>query len=319
MLYSNELDTVVKENFSSTEIERLEAAMEAPTMALDIMKNMFDAVLGSFNKFIKSLNDKSKLDKGIELSKGDISKVTGIETTLKVLEVLKKDKDGKVKKNAENIYSLYKEILALKVNYIKSFSCRNTISGQCVWATYVCEVYLVISATSYLLMVQSGQRKLESTNLFKRTEKLIEFHRRGKMKTWCEFFLQGKKAVQEEAALVITVALLGTIITVAFFIRVLVFYFYYLRMELSDYFGQQAAYLNIHASELKKSNSLDPNYKHSVINAQKSWADRFTSLSDFIASDDIKAERKVSDNVKHSNKEVNPSKISIPSTEIDFL
>ena len=319
MLYSNELDWVVRENFSSSDIARIEAAMEAPGPALDVMKGMFDTVFGSFRHCFKKLTEKEKFDKVIEASKGDITKVANLDTTLKVLKLLQKDKSGFVKRNATQILALYNEMVSFKVSFMNGYVKRKTVGGEAVWVSYIVYVRLIIAATCHLLMVQTNQRKENASDIFDRVANAVKYFRDGTMKKWCDFFLNEKKQVQEEAVLVVTAILLGTIITMAFFIRALVFYFYYLRMELSDYFAEQAAYLNLHASEIKKSGTLDKHEEHAVINAQKSWADTFTALSDAIASDDIKAVRKVNDSVKHSNKEVNPDKISIPSTGVDFF
>jgi hypothetical protein len=90
-------------------------------------------------------------------------------------------------------------------------------------------------------------------------------------------------------------------------------------MELSDYFVQQSDYFNLHAAEIKKNNDLSASDKNDIIKNQKVWADRFMDLSEMIADKDLVARRQAQNNIVRSNKEVNPSTVSVPNTGMDFL
>jgi hypothetical protein len=189
-----------------------------------------------------------------------------------------------------------------------------------VWCTYIVGVEQVIAATSHLTMYQSGRVK-KMSSLLTDTESMVELYKKGSMDKYLKFFLEKKSdgVVKEEAAIVITALLLGAIISVAFFLRVLVFYFYFVRMELSDYFVQQNDFINLHAAEIKKDSSLSAREKDEIIKNQKVWAERFMDLSELIADKDLVARRQAQNTIVRSNKEVNSATISVPNVGMDFL
>ena len=320
MFYSKELEKVMLENFSHSELNNFAIAMESPNVSTDVMKQAFDAVLGGMTSFVREIVSPRKLDKDIEASHGDITKVKGIEITLKLLKLLKKDKSKDVVKYANLIESHYEYIKSHKVEFARGYHERSKLSGMFVWCTYVVGVEQVIVAASHLIMYQTGRVKKMSTILLD-TDQMVDLYRKGSMDKFLKFFLEKKSdgVVKEEAAIIITAVLLGTIITVAFLLRVFVFYFYYLRMELSDYFTQQSDFIKIHANEIKKDSSMSPAEKEAVIKNQKVWAERFMDLSEMISDKDLIAKKEARNNIIRSNKEVNPSTVSVPNTGMDFL
>jgi hypothetical protein len=320
MFYSKELDQVMFENFSRAELNKFAVAMESPNVSTDVMKQAFDTVVGGMTSYIRELISPRKLDKDIEASHGDITKVKGIEITLKLLKLLKKDKSKDVSKFAGLIESHYNYIKSHKVEYARGYHEQGKLSGMFVWCTYIVGVEQVIAATSHLTMYQSGRVKKMSSLLID-TESMVELYKKGSMDKYLKFFLEKKSdgVVKEEAAIVITALLLGAIISVAFFLRVLVFYFYFVRMELSDYFVQQNDFINLHAAEIKKDSSLSAREKDEIIKNQKVWAERFMDLSELIADKDLVARRQAQNTIVRSNKEVNQSTVSVPNVGMDFL
>lgn len=321
MFYSKELDAVMRENFSYQQLNKFAIAMESPNLSTDVMKQAFDTVVGGLTSYIRELISPRKLDKSIEASHGDITKVKSLEITLKLLKLLAKDKDKGISKYANLIQDHYNYVKSRKMEFMSGYHAQSKLSGMFVWATYVVSVEQIIAATSHLTMLQTGRVK-KPTGLLEDTEGLVKLYREGSMDKYLKFFLDKKSdgVVKEEAAIVITALLLGTIISVAFFLRVLVFYFYFVRMEISDYFVQQNDYFTLHASEIKKDSSLSSSEKNAIIRNQKVWADRFMDLSEMIADKDLVARRQAQNNIIRTNKEVNPSTISVPdNTGMDFL
>ena len=320
MFYSKELEQVMRENFSYVELNKFAVAMESPNVSTDVMKQAFDAVVGGLTSYIREIISPRKLDKDIEASHGDITKIKGLNITLQLIKLLKKDKSKDVERYANLIQSYYEHIKSHKVEFARGYHEQAKLSGMFVWATYVVGVQHIIVATSHLTMYQSGRVNKMSSILLD-TEQMVELYKKGSMDKFLKFFLEKKSdgVVKEEAAIVITALLLGAIISVAFFLRVLVFYFYYVRMELSDYFVQQNDFIKLHAAEIKKDSTLSPREKEEVIKNQKVWADRFMDLSEMIADKDLVARRQAQNTIVRSNKEVNPSTVSVPNVGMDFL
>ena len=318
MFYSKPLEQVMRENFSYDQLNKFALAMESESVSTDVMSQAFNAILGGMTSFVREVISPRKIDKAIEDSHGDITKVKNLEISLKLLKLLAKDKDKEVSKYAKVIQAHYNYIKAHKVEYMKAYQMAGKISGMFIWATYVCEVLNIVLATSQLTMYQAGQSKKIGENI-RAEETWVNYYKDGSMDKYYNFFLNKKSEVKEEAAIIVTALVLGTVITVAMFLRVFVFYFYYLRMELSDYFMQQSDYLSIHAGEIKKKALMSNKEKEEVIKNQKAWADRFMELSDMIADKDLVAKRKAKSLITHSNKEVNPSTVSVPNTGMDFL
>jgi hypothetical protein len=318
--HCEDLRSVIEANFSRDELVKLNVTMESPNGALDVLQRSFNAITTPVKKCLHEFISKTdKFDKEILNSKGDISKVSRIETTLKILRLFTKDKNKTISRRAGQVLRLYDGMNSMKTAFMMGYHNKSSLNGSFVWGTYCIYVNYIVLCTSHLCAMHANVMKSESYAL-QNLDKQIKAFSDGSMKKWCEFFLKKKQNdfVKEEAALIITAVLLGTIITVAFFLRVLVFYFYYTRMQLSDYFNQQSDYFNLHASEIKKS-GMDSAQKDAVLKAQKTWADRFATLSDAIVVDDLKASRKTTDTVKVANKEVNPSKIDVPNVGMDFI
>jgi hypothetical protein len=318
MFYSKPLEAVMLEIYSRSDINKFAIAMESPNVPVDVMKQAFVAVCGRLASIIREIVSPRKLDKDIESSHGDITKVKGLAITLKLLNLLEKDKS--VASYARNIKAHYNYVKSHKADFMTGYHAQSKLSGLFVWGTYIVSVQQIIAATSHLVMLQAGRIK-EPTTLLEDTEKLVKLYKDGSMDKFIKFFLDKKSdgIVKEEAAIIITALLLGTIITVAFFLRVFVFYFYFVRMEISDYFVQQNDYFKLHASEIKKDSSMSATEKNAVIKQQKAWADRFMSLSEMIADKDLVAKRQAQNIIVQSNKEVNPSTVSVPNTGMDFL
>jgi hypothetical protein len=298
----------------------LNITMETPSGALDVMQNSFDTVVTPIKRVLHDYIMKvDKNEKEVLDSKGDITKIKRFETSLKILRLLTKDKNKLVARRAGQVLRLYDHISNMKISFIQGYHSKSSLNGSFVWGTYIIYVQYIAVCTSHLIALQSGFMKKESYALSDLDNQIKHFAN-GDMQKWCDFFIKKKKneAVKEDAGIIVGVVLLGVVITVAFFLRVLVFYFYFSRMQLSDYFNQQSDYFNIHASEIKKS-GMDSAQKDAVLKAQKTWAERFTTLSELVVVDDLKSARKSKDFVKVANKEVNPSKIDVPNVGMDFI
>ena len=103
--------------------------------------------------------------------------------------------------------------------------------------------------------------------------------------------------------------LVGAGITVASsfitYIRSLVYWVYYTRIDLAEYFEQQAAYLEMNKIAIQNNRpDLTQKEKQKIIDEQTKWQKRLLELSDMVQVDDIKAARKAQEEAKKDIKEI---------------
>jgi hypothetical protein len=322
------------ENGTHDELQKLLVTMEAETGKVEVMKNAFDKVLEPVLGMIKNLIGKAQ-NRPIAESKGDISKIPDIETTNKVVTVLLKSSNAKVKNAAQDLKQLHDNIKNRKTSFLKAYNMRMAVSGSLAYAVYVTSVECYVRGVSMLIGYQTEQFK-KDTFVLAKVKKYNEYYKRGMVDKFLTLALDKQKATVKEGgfiiegeelkavkespeAFVLTGLAIGAILTFAFFLRVLVFYFYWSRTEISEYFAEQATFLNIHEAEIKKNGNLSKEEKDSIINAQRKWSSALMTASDFFAVEDIKAAQKAATSVKAANKTISPETINADNTGMDFF
>lgn len=331
---------IARENLDSKQFNQLLIAMESDKSKLDIGAHMLNMAMQNIWTKINDTHNKlfdSEL-LYIRKSNGSIDNVKNIDKTFAVLKILAKSKDKNTLREVEKVNRLishirkrenkWKRLQHLSKN--EGFNKDGILAGI-VYYYYCALVRVVIARTSILAAQSTGAIKdyakavidhrnvycfsstyidtiLDSIEKKRHVDKTIEY---------CLSEKDGKKVQEAAEAIVITVALIFTIITFILSIRLLVYFFYITRVRISDYFEQQSAFLNIHAGEVKKS-GLDKSSSDSIVAAQKVWAERFTSLSEFFMVDELKTAKKVKVEIKESNKQINPiDVIDTPNTGLD--
>ena len=77
----------------------------------------------------------------------------------------------------------------------------------------------------------------------------------------------------------------------------MIYYFYYCRASVAEYFDTQVSMLSLNAARLETAG--DPK----TANEQRKYVDRFRKISDFLAVDAKEASNKTDDNVRQDEKE----------------
>lgn len=90
---------------------------------------------------------------------------------------------------------------------------------------------------------------------------------------------------------------IGLIFTIVPILRELIYYFYYCRASVAEYFDTQVSMLSLNAARLETAG--DPK----TANEQRKYVDRFRKISDFLAVDAKEASNKTDDNVRQDEKE----------------
>ena len=91
-------------------------------------------------------------------------------------------------------------------------------------------------------------------------------------------------------------------------------------MQIADYLNEQAAFLDLHKSELNKNRNMDARQKDEVFKAQRAWAERFMKLAEMIQDDDLAAAKRAKETIKKENKELIPNSVTeVPLKGMDFF
>ena len=326
---------MIKENCTYTEFNGVMEAVSTDKGKLSVLQGTFKTIINSVSKFLTKDSRAKLLDKGIEASHGDITKITQInETTLKCLAILKKSKNSETKLDVKQAEALYNALKHRKdtfkqLEHAKSHgSTFERFMGYLMWMHYVLNVKLFVNYVSLILAHEMDGGKISEIKHPFSLRKLVRdeldaFNNGNTDKAYQEIIDSSKKKEAKEDAFLIAIGIgaagLFALITFELSIRILTFYFYYSRMQLADYFEEQATFLRIHETEVKKNKNLSKAEIDSIINAQRTWANRFSELSEMVIVDEIGSARKVSTQIKDSNKTITPSNINEKNTGLDFF
>lgn len=325
---SEPFNLVLSENFQGSDFQRLNIALEADSFKVDALRKGFKIVMGKIAQIFTSKKD--MLTDFIYKSKGDVCKIQNIDVTCAVIKALSNSKQANIAKYGKELDILYKNIHERKNLFTRAAA---NLKGSDVSIikpnTYAFYIYAIcvqtlVGATSHAVSYACNQVKQPGKLLTDHLPNLNKEFKSGNMdkmiKVLLGMYKEEKGSTTESiVAIVLGIGVLAAIVTCAFMIRVIAFYFYYTRVQLADYFEHQANFLNVHKAEVQSNANLDSAQKQSVINAQKKWAERFMALSEFFAVEDIAAERKVEVAVKEANKDVNPVSINVKNTGMNFF
>lgn len=110
---------------------------------------------------------------------------------------------------------------------------------------------------------------------------------------------------------------LGTIIILSFIpmVRESIFFFYHLRMRISDYLEQLAFYIKINEVEVQHNQNFDEAKKKSIIERQNKWIEKLEYLSDKIRVAQAQAEKQAEKNIEEENKKITIDKVKDRTAE----
>ena len=292
----------------------------------EVVANMVRKVYDSMSKY------KDGLDVGIiSASKGDLDKIPGFEVTLECIAACTKIADDyKLEKTAVNIAN---EAISKLRSLERDFNKAYQVGAQVICDIYETTTFAVIAATSviasemmrYMATPQVGtvekkgflnnyqatntiyavkvggdsNKGLPSQFLFVYLNKFNDGCRSGNMKTLIEKLIKveakGITGVIEFTLMVgVVIGLLALLVPA---MREIIFFFYFLRTKISDFFTLQSEMLNINAAK------LDNRGDKKIAADQRKWADKFRRISDAVEVDMKDAENKAIKEVKKTQAE----------------
>lgn len=275
------------------------------------------------SKLYDAIMDKvDSIDFGeIPESKGDITKVPNIS---KVLECLDTMKELLVQYNQptdpiDTVLAAYNNIAQRRDTFQKAFRYKielpmvlyNTIVLSIITAT----TYMISTTISFIKTPNSDtfQITLDRAVMTKSKQHLVftnlkrfnEACQNGEVDKSLDYIIRNnvKNLTGVEfgviAGGIAVVALLFSIIPI---IRELIFFTYYTRVRVSEYFDAQATLLQMNASNLEANKTLDKTEKEKIVKKQSKIADFFRSISNKIAVTCKTAEKDATKDLVSSNK-----------------
>lgn len=275
-----------------------------------------EVLLGITNRLYEKIEAKvTDVDFGtIPQSKGDFLKIDNIDMVTEAITDMKQ------------IYQEYKQpltyintiteainnLVELKNEFQRSFL-TNTSLGVVLYNTtalsVISSVSLLISSTIDFIVdprTKSIEVSVDRVGVAKSKEllqlqTLAEFNNLCKgnklKKVLNDLIKVSAKNLAGTSVLAIIGVSIGLIFTIVPIMRELIYYFYYCRASVAEYFETQIAMLSLNAARLETAG--DPK----TANEQRKYVDRFRKIADFLAVDAKEATNKAEANVKQDEKE----------------
>lgn len=289
--------------------------MEASTSEdKQFMRNMKKEDINQINatlvqKLYESVLKHNKCDFGdIPKSKGDISKVTGIDTCTESLEILKQlhEKHGVPTNDIDTITTSISIMTRYKRQFESGFKLNNDyliiLYNTIVMAIMDGTSMLIADYTNYMVTPDTveysgvaGRNKKHGAVSIESLKRFNSLDASGSLDSTINAILtgstkssagtRGKEKVTESAAAllsgisVVTITVLLSIKAVITLLRELIFYFYHLRVSLAEYLDAQAAFLEMNRLVIENSNR-PASQKKEIIKKQEKVILKLRRISD---------------------------------------
>lgn len=270
----------------------------------DIVKNVDDIDFGS-----------------IPRSKGDITKIENYEALLECINVIhdivkEYNQDTRpvdeITDAIANIRGMQKEFeKAFAMNLSMPIVIYNTITLSCI-----ASISMLIQAsieyiknpndTYTIALDKIAYAKTKDNTLYRN---IIDFNKgckRGEVQATINYAIQ-TNSKQFGGEGIMTAVLAGTAVVAGIrfivpMLRELIFFLFFARQSVSDYFATQADLLQVNANNLAYRDDLSDDKKKSIISKQNSIANKFRNISNKFAVTVKKAENDTNRAISNSNK-----------------
>lgn len=154
--------------------------------------------------------------------------------------------------------------------------------------------------------------KTRDNLLFSNLKKFNDSCRKGQFDQSMEFIIKNniKNLTGASVGLVVGgLTLLGILLNIIPILRELIFFFYYSRVRVSDYFDIQADLLQMNAQGLEYNNEIDPEKKKKIVNKQMKIVDIFRKISNKLAINNKECEVATSKEIANTTKKYKTNEI----------
>ena len=118
-----------------------------------------------------------------------------------------------------------------------------------------------------------------------------------------------------------SIALVGLLLTIIPIIRELIFFFYYSRTRISDYFDMQSDLLTMNAYNVKNNTTMDKYKRDKIAKKQLSIAQRFRAIANKVQVTSKKAEIDTTKEIQKETKKVKTDELidTVPDSASSVL
>ena len=270
-----------------------------------------------YEKLIDKVDD---IDFGeIPSTKGDITKLSNYTNMMECVDILK-NLLKEFKESTSTILEVEKAINNIKKRkelFQKGFR-YNVELPIVIYSTMTLSVissisFLISSCVEYIKMPNKDSFdivvdrvalvKSKDNLLFKNLSRFNEACVKGQIDTAINDVMKGleKGLVGEYGFLVGATALVVLITCIIPLLRELIFFFYYSRTRVSDYFEVQANLLQMNIYNLQSNQEIDKDKKTKIIKKQSKLVDKFRKSSNCFAVKAKESENKTDRDIAHDN------------------
>ena len=270
-----------------------------------------------YEKLIDKVDD---IDFGeIPSTKGDITKLSNYTNMMECVDILK-NLLKEFKESTSTILEVEKAINNIKKRkelFQKGFR-YNVELPIVIYSTMTLSVissisFLISSCVEYIKMPNKDSFdivvdrvalvKSKDNLLFKNLSRFNEACVKGQIDSAINDVMKGleKGFVGEYGFLVGATALVVLITCIIPLLRELIFFFYYSRTRVSDYFEVQANLLQMNIYNLQSNQEIDKDKKTKIIKKQSKLVDKFRKISNFFAVKAKESENKTDRDIAHDN------------------
>ena len=270
-----------------------------------------------YEKLIDRVDD---IDFGeIPSTKGDITKLSNYTNMMECVDILK-DLLKEFKESTSTILEIERAINNIKKRkelFEKGFR-YNVELPIVIYSTMTLSVissisFLISSCVEYIKMPNKESFevvidrvalvKSKDNLLFKNLARFNEACVKGQIDSSINEVMKGmeKGFVGEYGFLIGGVALVVLITCIIPLLRELIFFFYYSRTRVSDYFEVQANLLQMNIYNLESNQEVDKDKKVKIMTKQSKLVERFRKISNFFAVKAKESENKTDRDIAHDN------------------
>lgn len=319
-MYTSPFERVINEYVDITHNETREYVMNLNESEQNRLLMKLTAKL--YNHITSRLTD---IDFGsIPNSKGDITKVENYQQMIDCLEVIK----GvliEYRQKTEPV-DLINEAIENIRNRRDKFELAFKLNAEFPVLIYSTVVLAIVSSISFLITTcieyikvpnsdefqitlnKVGMTKTRNNLLFDNLKKFNASCKKGEMdKTLDAINKGGAKymlGIVDTYIIMNAVVLAGIALSIIPFIREFIYFFYYSRVKISDYFEIQAELLQMNIYNLDRNNDIDEDKKKNIITRQSKIVSAFKNIANAIAISNKSAENKVKKDIEEDSKKI---------------
>jgi len=337
MGFKQDYDKIVYENFN---------IMDKDTRKIMISLNEADqnqalSVLTSklYNHIVDKVDD---IDYGdIPSTKGDITKLYNYEKLTDCIGVLKSllieyKQDPKpvliIEEALKNIVSrreLFEKAFKLNVEMpivMYSTICLSIISSTSFLVATCIEFIKTPTEEEFgIILDKVALNKTKQNLLFSNLQRFNKACDAGQIDTCFEMVIKKNikqlTGIDDIGIIAGSIALVGLILNILPIMRELVFFFYYSRVRVSDYFDIQADLLQMNAYNVESNSTLNKDEKKRITNKQMKIVELFRKISNKLAISNKESETKATKEITSNNKKYKADEVfdSVPDSASSAL